>query len=202
MKKIFLLLILISAYSCKKNESKTTNEIITNKKDTTSLQKEAEIKLTSDNTYDCDGVMTTDSSARIQINLPEETPANKYIFKVYNASNKDSNKIVIHLRDNKGGQLIHKGNKYNYFLNFGVIIRGKGAWNLDTNRPTYVSVFHENDISDEKVKEFSSVIFEKATNYKCAELIDKLNLKKGGNQEALTTPKTCGLGTIRPLNNE
>lgn len=197
MKKIFLLLILISAYSCKKNESETTNGIITNKKDTTSFQKKAKIKLESANTYDCYGEMFTDSSARILINLPQETDTNKYTFKVYNTSDQGGNKLIIHLKDNNGVQLNHRGNLYNYSLNFGEIIKCKGALDLDINEPLNVVVFHENSISDTRVEELSSTIYRFAQNHSCGEL--RLKVKgKTLTKEEMYTPKTCGLGTIRP----
>ena len=202
MKKIFLLLILISAHSCREKESKTTNEIITNKKDTVSLQKKTEVELASANTYDCDGIMSTTSAARIKINLPAETVKNKYTFKVYNVSDGKGNKLVIHLKDNAGLELSHAGNFYEYFLNFAEIIKCEGADDLDIYEPFSVVVFHESHISDGDIKKSSSTIFKLAQNHSCSDLRKKIAKYKVTEKKDLLTPKTCGLGTIKPYLND
>ena len=202
MKKIILSLTCIFILnSCKQKEN--TNE--TEKSaDTTSTNAKLEDTLQSVSktlgTYESEGEMITNSQADLRIYLadPAKTKNTYTIANVYNVSDSDGNKLVVHLKDVFGKDLSPENDYiFKYSLNFGIIKKAPNAVGLDINEAIGVVVFHENNIPDNDMLAKATDIYKLAQTHDC----DQVKIQIGAKESAteFRSPKTCGTGTIRPL---
>lgn len=202
MKKIILSLTCIFILnSCKQNES--TKET-TKPSDSTSTSAKGEEKKPCDYmnlaTYESCGQMITISQADFGICLadPAKTKNTYTIANVYNVSDSNGNKIVVHLKDLFGKDMSPE-NDYILkdtldFKNIKDIINAK---KIDPYTDIEVVVFHENNISDGDMLAKAAEIYKLAQTHDC----DQVKIQIGAKESAteFRSPKTCGTGTIRPL---
>lgn len=201
MRKIILSLTCIFILnSCKQNEN--TKET-TKAKDSTSTSAKAEETSQNDcpklETYLSCGEMITDSQADLRICLADPKTTNKYtIANVYNVSDSDGNKLVVHLKDVLGKDLSPQNDYiFKYSLNFGIIKKAPNAIGLDISNDIGVVVFHENEISDSDMLAKATDIYRLAQTHDCDQVRIQIGTKESATE--FRHPKTCGTGTIRPL---
>jgi hypothetical protein len=121
--------------------------------------------------YDLKGVIIEDKKAVIAVALPEPSLDNIYrVFNIYNISDQEGNKIVIHFKDSKGVAL---GCKANIEL-FKIDLSNNEFNSIDFTKEIKAAFHHEND----ELKGTPKEIFDKVYN-------------------PIVTPDTTGRGTIR-----
>lgn len=202
MKKIILSLTCIFILnSCKQKEN--TNET-TKPSDSTSTSIKVEDSIPCDyknlKTYESCGQMITIEKADLGICLadPAQTKNTYTIANVYNVSDSNGNKIVVHLKDLFGKDLSPENNYiYNDILDFKNIKDVLNAKIIDPYKDIAVVVFHENNITNAEMEKNSTQIFRLAQTHDCDQVKIIISGKKSANE--FKSPKTCGTGTIRPL---
>ncbi|MEC4005302.1 hypothetical protein OX283_011600 [Flavobacterium sp. SUN052] len=202
MKKIILSLTCVFILnSCKQKEN---TEESTKATDTTSSSAKVEDTPAIDcpklETYLSCGEMITDSQADLRICLADPTKTkNTYkIVNVYNVSDSDGNKLVMHLEDLYGKDLRPENNYiFKYSLNFGIIKKAPNAVDLDIDKEIGVVVFHDNEISESDMKAKATEIYRLAQTNDCYKVKIQVGTKVSATD--FRHPKTCGTGTIKPL---
>ncbi|OOV17569.1 hypothetical protein [Flavobacterium sp. LM4] len=123
--------------------------------------------------YDLKGFVVEKSKAIIAVALPEPSNDNIYkIFDIYNISEPDDNKIVIHFKDTKGNALKCEAN----FELFKIDLSNSKFNSIDFTKEIRVAFHHENDeLEDTPVEIFNAVY----------------------HPHPIVTPDKTGKGTIR-----
>jgi hypothetical protein len=122
--------------------------------------------------YDLKGIIVEEKKAVIAVAVPEPSANNIYkIFKIYNISDHEGNKIVIHFKDSKGDALNCDANIELFKIDLSNIEFNS----IDFTKEIRVAFHHENGGLGKTPK----VIFDMVYN-------------------PIVTPDTTGKGTIRP----
>ncbi|MFW0736738.1 hypothetical protein [Flavobacterium sp. T12S277] len=123
--------------------------------------------------YDLKGAYLESKKAVIGVLLPEPARNNKYgIYDIYNISDQEGNKIVVHFKDFIGSPL----EGVNNFESFVIDLSDPKFRSIDFTKCIYVAFHHENDI----LKNTPEKIFEEVYN-------------------PIVTPDKTGKGTIRDI---
>lgn len=158
------------------------------------------------NTYDLDGNINNGNDARVNIKLPKPISNTYRIANIYNVSD-DSNKLLIHFQDVLGRELINTDeNMETFTININNAIDCDETIPLDYNNDIQTSVYHDNTISSNDLRRIAKTVYLKAQTSSCGELLKmfSIELSQNGDRDKdrdkiiMLTPKSCGLGTIRP----
>lgn len=124
--------------------------------------------------YDVKGILLEGKKAVIAVALPESSRDNIYkIFKIYNISDREGNKIVIHFKDSKGEILECDGNVELFKIDLNQVITND-AITIDLAKEINVAFHHQNSDLNKTPQEIYKLVF-----------------------EPIVTPDTTGKGTIR-----
>lgn len=124
--------------------------------------------------YDVKGILLEGKKAVIAVALPEPSRDNVYkIFKIYNISDQEANKIVIHFKDSKGDILECKDNVELFKIDLNQAVTND-AITIDFAKEINVAFHHQNAELNKTPREIYKLVF-----------------------DPIVTPDTTGKGTIR-----
>lgn len=123
--------------------------------------------------YDVKGTILEGKKAVIAVVLPELSRDNIYaIYDIYNISDEQGNKLVIHFKDFLGRPLEADG----YYVSFIIDLKGEKFQSIVFDQPINVAFHHENGELNKSPQEIYKLVF-----------------------DPIVTPDTTGRGTIREI---
>lgn len=199
MKKTILTFLVVTALISCKNQENQEDEVVAT--DSTSVDSTAISKTETNSTcvvYKASGEVITKDEAAVYICLPEIiNNDNSYtIAEVYDVSDSQSNKLVIHLKDSIGYDLLNSASKLEE-RKFSIdLTKLKG---IDPKKTIGTVVYHDNYIQGSEMVTKAKNIYAVAQSNRNCNPSPPAATKSKENAAEINIPKVCGTGTIKPL---